>query len=74
MMLQIRDKSLKITFNFATENAKPQIDATARRGFFFFASSFHPPAAARCTAKLRLRQTARRSPLYRQLASHSARV
>lgn len=40
MMLQIRDKSLKITFNFATENAKPQIDAAARRGFFFSFASF----------------------------------
>lgn len=38
MMLQIRDKSLKITFNFATENAKPQIDAAARRVFFVFPS------------------------------------
>lgn len=27
MMLQIRDKSLKITFNFAAQNAKPRIDA-----------------------------------------------
>lgn len=27
IILKIRDKSLKITFNFAAQNAKPRIDA-----------------------------------------------
>lgn len=32
MMLQIRDKSLKITFNFAAQNAKLRIDADSLLG------------------------------------------